>query len=115
MKGCSIQVALTSSDAARKKPEALVPGYQIVAGAMAWKAGQGTSAFYDPIRMPSETDAGGRPNVFFMDFYRSMATRLHGIHAKEHTAQVPNEERQMREDAFREARLQILYCSPTME
>jgi hypothetical protein len=77
-----------------------VPGYQIVAGAMAWKAGDGTRAFYDPIRMPSETATGGRTNVFFLNFYRSMASRLQAIHAKEHTAQVPNEERQLREDAF---------------
>src|SRR5271165_1760652 len=92
-----------------------VSGYQIVAGAMAWKAGDGTRAFHDPIRMPSETESGGRTNVFFVNFYRSTAARLQGIHAKEHTAQVPNEERQVREEAFREARLPILYCSPTME
>ena len=34
---------------------------------------------------------------------------------KEHTAQVGSEEREEREEAFREARLPILYCSPTME
>jgi len=35
--------------------------------------------------------------------------------SREHTAQVPSDERQDREKAFRKGTLPILYCSPTME
>jgi hypothetical protein len=44
-----------------------------------------------------------------------VAAGLQGIEAHEHTAQVPNDVRQEREDRFREADLPVLYCSPTME
>ena len=56
-----------------------------------------------------------RSNPFFIAFYQQIAAEGKGIEAKEHTAQVPYELRVDREDAFREGRLPILYCSPTME
>src|SRR5690606_4326420 len=51
----------------------------------------------------------------FVEFYRQVAQRLTRVRAREHTAQVPVEERIRREEAFREGRLPLLYCSPTME
>jgi len=92
-----------------------VPGYQLVASAMRWCAGDGKRAFHDPIRVPNESEAGGRPNEFFVDFYRSVADSLVGLKAHEHTAQVPYEQREDREKQFRSGELPILYCSPTME
>lgn len=92
-----------------------VPGYQLVASAMRWYAGDGTRSFHDPIRVPNESESGGRPNQFFVDFYRSVADSLVGLEAHEHTAQVPYEERENREKQFRSGELPILYCSPTME
>jgi ATP-dependent helicase YprA (DUF1998 family)/very-short-patch-repair endonuclease len=92
-----------------------VPGYQINAASMLWKAGDGHHAFHDPIRVPNEPEGGGRPNPFFVKFYREMAKSLAGLEAHEHTAQVPYEERLKREDRFRHGTLPILYCSPTME
>ncbi len=92
-----------------------VTGYQIPASAMRWLVGDGTQAFHDVIRMPNLPEDGGRTNPFFVNFYRNVAADLQGIEAKEHTAQVPYAERAIREDAFREARLPILFCSPTME
>jgi very-short-patch-repair endonuclease len=50
-----------------------------------------------------------------VDFYRTVAHSLQGLEAREHTAQVPYEERQAREREFRTGALPILYCSPTME
>lgn len=91
------------------------PGYQLVASAMRWHAGDGTHTFHDPIRVPNESHEGGRPNAFFVDFYRSVAGSLAGLEAHEHTAQVPYEEREKREQQFRSGELPILYCSPTME
>lgn len=91
------------------------PGYQVVASAMSWHAGKGTRAFRDPIRIPRASNVEGRPNPFFVKFYREASQTLIGLEAKEHTAQVPYREREDRETAFRTARLPVLYCSPTME
>ena len=41
--------------------------------------------------------------------------RSSGLEAREHTAQVEPAKRQKREEEFSEARLPVLYCSPTME
>ncbi len=118
-----------------------VPGYQIPASAMIWKAGDGTKPFHDPLRMPSvsrgiasgntappllrgeetidedesEDTRGGRTNRFFVDFYKRAVDELQGFQAREHTAQVPYELREEREKDFREGKLPVLYCSPTME
>jgi len=92
-----------------------VAGYQIVADAMLWVAGKGERSFHDPIRVRRQSNEGGRTNPFFVEFYRVTAARLLGMAAREHTAQVPYDERIKRETDFREAKLPILYCSPTME
>ncbi|MCC7018002.1 MAG: hypothetical protein IT564_12475, partial [Rhodospirillales bacterium] len=92
-----------------------VPGYQLAAAMMRWVAGDGTRAYHDPIRVPSPPAEGGRTNPFFVDFYRGVAADGQGLQAREHTAQVPPEERERREDEFREGSLPVLFCSPTME
>lgn len=92
-----------------------VGGYQVPASAMLWLAGEGKEQFHDPIRVPSLPDGGGHTNPFFVDFYRTSAAGLLGFRAHEHTAQVPYEKRQEREDDFRAGKLPVLYCSPTME
>lgn len=89
--------------------------YQVPASALIWKAGDGTRAFHDPIRVPREPKEGSRTNQFFIDFYKRVALDTKGLEAREHTAQVPSEAREEREQKFREASLPILYCSPTME
>lgn len=95
--------------------EGAVPGYQIPAAALRWKAGDGTQAFYDPLRTPNAAGEGGRTNPFFVEFYRTVAGTLQGYEAREHTAQVPYDRRVEREGRFREGKLPVLYCSPTME
>ena len=55
-----------------------------------------------PTRSSSTSTAGSPPTV-------------QGLEAREHTAQVPYEEREEREKRFREAELPVLFCSPTME
>ena len=92
-----------------------VPGYQLAAGALIWKAGSGTEPYYDPIRVPSESAAVTEPNEFFVDFYRRVARKAVGVRAREHTAQVPYDKREDREDLFRAGILPVLFCSPTME
>lgn len=90
-------------------------GFQLPAAALIWRKGDGTTAYYDPIRVPTPSQDGGRTNPFFVRFYGDTAARLRGMEAREHTAQVPYAEREQREESFRAGTLPILYCSPTME
>jgi ATP-dependent helicase YprA (DUF1998 family)/very-short-patch-repair endonuclease len=92
-----------------------VPGYQLPASALLWVVGDGTTVFHDPIRVPQQPEAGSRPNPFFLNFYQTIAGTVQGLEAREHTAQVPADERERREEDFRKGELPILYCSPTME
>lgn len=92
-----------------------VPGYQIPASSLIWCVSDGTSPFYDPIHVPRASVTGGRTNPFFVDFYKYAVEIGKGIEAKEHTAQVHYEARVKRENDFREGKLPILFCSPTME
>ena len=91
------------------------PGYQLPGAAMKWVAGDGTKPFHDIIRVPSLSETGGRTNPFFVEFYKDIACEGRALEAHEHTAQVDYEAREQREKNFREGRLPILYCSPTME
>ncbi len=92
-----------------------VPGYQIVADSMIWRAGDGTKGAYDPIRQTSLSLAGQPVNQYFKEFYQFIAASTRGLYSREHTAQVSYDERENRENDFRDAALPILYCSPTME
>ncbi|MCB0013267.1 MAG: DEAD/DEAH box helicase, partial [Anaerolineales bacterium] len=95
--------------------QADLPGYQLVAAAMTWRAGNGLTPYHDPLRMPRRPREGSETNPFFLDYYRQVAADLLDVEAREHTAQVPSEERLKREARFRSADLPVLYCSPTME
>jgi very-short-patch-repair endonuclease len=110
-----LKVAGLVEEASEPRFEDDVPGYQLPASAMVWTAGDGTQAFHDLIRVPNQSSEGAHPNPFFIDFYSHVASETQGIEAREHTAQVDSDDRQDREDRFREANLPILYCSPTME
>jgi very-short-patch-repair endonuclease len=90
-------------------------GYQIPAAALRWIAGNGTEPARDLIRVPRPGAEGRTANRFFVDFYTGVASTLTGLEAREHTAQVTNEERQRREQRFRNNELPVLFCSPTME
>lgn len=100
-------------EAGQGEEEAL--GYQINAAAMVWRAGDGTRGYHDPIRRPTQSEQGTQTNEFFVEYYRSLAKETLGIEAREHTAQVPYAQREDRESRFREGKLPILFCSPTME
>ncbi len=60
---------------------------------------------------------GSRTNPFFVRLLpRASPRRCTGFEAREHTAQVPNEERQRPRGALpQRRRCRMLYCSPTME
>jgi superfamily II DNA/RNA helicase/very-short-patch-repair endonuclease len=92
----------------------LPPGYQVQAAAMRWVQGTGIVEA-DPIKVPRPPEGGLRANQFFSDFYKSVAADGQGLEAREHTAQVPINQRLDREERFRKGNLPVLYCSPTME
>ncbi|MFA1550732.1 DEAD/DEAH box helicase [Actinomadura chokoriensis] len=92
-----------------------VPGYRVKASALIWRAGDGTGGAPDPLRKVVDESVGLRVNEFFRDLYRETADKLLGLEAREHTAQVRNEDRIERERQFRKGELPLLYCSPTME
>ena len=91
------------------------PGYRLKASAIRWVAGDGSKGAEDPLRKSLNSEANVRVNPFFTSLYRQVAETLRGLQAKEHTAQVPSEVREEREDAFRSGDLPLLFCSPTME
>jgi ATP-dependent helicase YprA (DUF1998 family)/very-short-patch-repair endonuclease len=92
-----------------------VPGFRVQAAQMVWKPGEGKYGFHDPIRVPVAPKQGKGTNAFFLDLYREVAQDGQGIEAREHTAQVMPDVREEREHAFREGKLPVLFCSPTME
>jgi ATP-dependent helicase YprA (DUF1998 family)/very-short-patch-repair endonuclease len=91
------------------------PAYQLNAATLRWVPADGTQAFRCPLRVPRSPAAGLRPNPFFVNFYRSAAIDVAGMEGREHTAQVPAEKREEREQAFRAGKLPVMFCSPTME
>ena len=111
----ALRVAGLVEQVAEPRSEEDVHGFQIPAASLTWHAGEGATGYCDPLRTTSESEEGTSTNEFFVAFYKEIAAKTLGIRAGEHTAQVPNDVRVQREDAFREARLPILYCSPTME
>lgn len=90
-------------------------GYQLKASSVVWRLGDGKAGAEDRIRKQVAADKGPRVNPFFQRLYKEKAANLAGLQAREHTAQVMNELRAIREDQFRAGDLQVLYCSPTME
>jgi hypothetical protein len=91
------------------------PGYRLLSSAVVWRAGDGTEGVLDRVRLSLDNERGPRVNPFFVQLYRETAATLAGLQAKEHTAQVPPDDRQQRERDFGEGDLPVLYCSPTME
>ena len=92
-----------------------VPGFQINHDSLRWIAGSGDIRPIDRTRV---LDAGEIPpdvNRYFVECYRRFIDLKCVLEAREHTAQVASEDRQEREDRFREAELPLLFCSPTME
>lgn len=96
------------------KQDGQVPGYQLNAGALSWHLGDGTP-YLDPLTLVVAPDRVRTVNQFFQRYYREVAANLGRVWAAEHTAQVPSDVREEREQEFRDGKLPVLYCSPTME
>lgn len=89
--------------------------FRINAGALRWLPGDGRIGAPDPLRKAFSGEETARVNPFLRDLYRDLGRGYAGMLAREHTAQVPQEDRRQREDDFGTGDLPLLYCSPTME
>lgn len=92
--------------------------YQLRYDYILWQAGDGRTVSRDMVRF--RTLKGGefpdrKPNEYFKMFYQNIPLEELHLEAKDHTGQVSKEERELREQQFREGEFPILYCSPTME
>lgn len=112
LKGLSIYGMVEPSDIDRDG----LKGYRINADILHWVKTEGESEVVVS-KVVKSTD-----NPFFQDLYRNVAASLagndpllHQLEAREHTAQVEYEDREDREQRFRNAKLPVLFCSPTME
>jgi very-short-patch-repair endonuclease len=92
-----------------------VPGYQINPDALRWRAGDGVVRPVDRTRMLDIGEVPPETNTYFVECYRHFVELKALLEAREHTAQVAADEREEREEAFRHAKLPLLFCSPTME
>lgn len=116
--------AVVSQTVKRLLGHFLVPagehGVQLHLPALRWQLGDGKVPPPDPIRSRSAhlrpLDLPRRePNRFYADLYRRGSERVSHLRAAEHTGQVADDRRLERERMFREGRLALLCCSPTME
>ncbi|MFF4024042.1 DEAD/DEAH box helicase [Nocardia elegans] len=96
-------------------PHLTGPAYRLKASSIIWRVGSGEQAAVDLLRKKVDPDLGSQVNAFFRDLYRDNASGMSGLYAREHTAQVDSNRREEREEDFREGRLPVMYCSPTME
>jgi superfamily II DNA/RNA helicase len=103
------------SFSARNEDDEQVNIYRLSIDVIIWKAGDGRTVIADYIRTRSYKDNEMVPNYFFSELYKSSLDSLNRLNADDHTGQVQNDERQVKEERFREGEIKALYCSPTME
>ena len=83
---------------------------------MRWHAGDGTRAFHDPIRVPS-APRRRRPHEPVLRRASTAASQrtAKGSRRASTPRRCPPTSASKREKRFREAKLPVLFCSPTME
>ncbi|PLS68011.1 MAG: hypothetical protein CV045_10315 [Cyanobacteria bacterium M5B4] len=66
-------------------------------------------------RLQGSTTNQTTTNRFFQNLYQRDVAQIKNLEAREHTGQVTNENREQREEDFRNGKIAALFCSPTME
>ncbi len=91
--------------------------YQLDYSSILWAAGDKQTVRRDLVRIRTlaEGQIVTKPNTYFQNFYSNIPLTGLNLEAKDHTGQVQKEERELREQQFREGQFPVLYCSPTME
>lgn len=88
--------------------------YQIRVDMISWELGDLQTVILDEIKSRSYKSRSLKPNLYFQQFYaRRLAETT--IEGKEHTGQISSETRKEREQLFRDGKISLLFCSPTME
>jgi len=111
----SLTAVLEREGMVTKVTERNYVGFRLNASALTLLPGDGQQGAPDPVRRQFGADAAPRVVPFFRDLYRDAADAVGSLVASEHTAQVGALDRQEREDNFRQGKLPLLFCSPTME
>lgn len=92
--------------------------YQLAYNQIIWELGDDENVRHDMVRvrtLASASEVKHKPNRYFQYFYKNIPHTGVNLEAKDHTGQVPKDERELREQEFREGKFPVLYCSPTME
>lgn len=90
--------------------------YQLDCNSILWELGDEQNVRADQVKIRTLGKIiEFKPNKYFQEFYKSIPLGNITLHAKDHTGQVSKEDREQREQDFREGCFPILYCSPTME
>ncbi len=115
-----------------KKKSDVLHGWRLNGSALRWTLVKPDAPAQDVYaeRLRQQLEASGRRgpvNAYFRSLYEDLASLIANpgqaegrpfvqtLEAREHTAQVDAGVREQREKQFRDARLRLLYCSPTME
>lgn len=89
--------------------------YQLKVDNILWRKGEGENITPDLIRNRSYKPLNTKPNRYFQKFYQTNFHDIKPIEGREHTGQINNDKRKEREEEFREGKIGVLFCSPTME
>jgi superfamily II DNA/RNA helicase len=90
--------------------------YQLFYSSILWEKGNEKSLRTDLTKIRTiGNEIVYNPNKYFQDFYKNIPLSDINLQAKDHTGQVQKEERELREQQFRNGEFPVLYCSPTME
>lgn len=93
--------------------------YQLILSTVLWNKGDKTTVQPDKTSFVALKDEhiGLKPHLYFQNLYQEDFSALSkSFIAAEHSGQISNEDKVIREAKFSEAKeLSVLYCSPTME
>ncbi|MFA5229167.1 MAG: DEAD/DEAH box helicase, partial [Candidatus Paceibacterota bacterium] len=89
--------------------------YQLKVDNIVWHKGNREDITQDLIRNRSYRPLYTKPNSYFQKFYQTNFHDIKPIEGREHTGQINNAKRKDREKEFREGKIGVLFCSPTME
>jgi len=121
-----------------KRKSEVLQGWRLNSSALRWtlvdpdagstKTAPAQDAYAERLLLQQESSGRRGPvNSYFRSLYEDLASLIadpgqaegrpfvQTLEAREHTAQVDAGVREQREKQFRDARLRLLYCSPTME
>lgn len=109
------QADYLKSQTARTEKNEEVPIYRLRLEKIVWKLGDSKSVKADIIKQRSYKNQSPRPNEFFQTLYQRDFAKVKRLRGDDHTGQLSTDVRIEREEQFRDGRISVLFCSPTME